>query len=731
MTYVLIICLLYMFALVFAFVWRLKKADRKGRLEYIKSFKRGKFVLIYFVVLPLYYLAYRYNGKSVADSFWTAIKTSIDIVMLKYDYSAVEALLKSNLFYNIVLQMAFSLILVNTLLFTFSIWGQALMNMFSLLYTRFCARKVVVVVGYNPNSVDIIKSVTKKHGKAVLMDKASREMKDDALACRANYVDLSDGDLGEKLLRLFRKFNKKKVSVIVNCEDDRINIRYINQLYNLIEKEKLTDLPLTEEHGVQVYVFGSKENESTFVHYEEKSKGLIHFINRYKLIATDFISKYPLTQYMTEKQIDYQTATIKNDVDLNVVMIGFGNFNETLFTTSVSNNQFLTLDGNGKLQPKRVNYHLFDMEYPYGKITAENTSVHSKNLNHGYNRYAEFLKTADSKDYLELIDNPARVLLYPRDFAHPRFYASLKEVLGKDNAYTYIVVSFGTDMENLELAEKVVQKIREWQSPSFVKVFVKMHDQKMLKELRADFHNDYMQIFGTNQAVVYNAATILSEETELMAKLRHKIYIAENTKKKHEALEVSTADEVVEKKARDKWYNEYKQFQRESNVFASLSIRMKLQLLGYDFVDKQEEGDDCAAEFESKYEAGDKREPSDLTVEGKRIWNYCNDEQGRKSVRWNYAVQEHQRWCANMICNGIVPATRKQLAVKDGRIFDKRIHGNLTTMEGLIEYREIIAKLSGKSTEETDVIRYDYQLMDDVAWLLNRCNYKIIAKRQS
>ena len=57
-----------------------------------------------------------------------------------------------------------------------------------------------------------------------------------------------------------------------------------------------------------------------------------------------------------------------------------------------------------------------------------------------------------------------------------------------------------------------------------------------------------------------------------------------------------------------------------------------------------------------------------------------------------------------------------------------RRHGNLTTYEGLKEYRRIVAEERGCSEEETDVIRYDYQLMDDVKWILATGGYKIIEK---
>ena len=728
MNIILIICLIYMLAIFGGVVWNIIRLKRKDRIKYIKSFKKGKFTLIYFVAIPLYFLAYRFNGVDLTGTVWLTIKSSIEIVVLKFDYSTASALMAHNVFYSVVIQMAFTLVLLNALMLTFSVWGQKFINAISLWYTRKFRKKVVVVVGYNANNMDIVKSVTKKHGKAVLMASVTPEMRDDAYVYHADCVNLAaEDDIGAKLLRIFRKFDDKKVSVIINCEDDKTNIRYINQLCDMIEKQKLTELPLTKDCGLQVHVFGSKENESTFVHFVEKSKGLVRFVNRHKQIATNFVLQYPLTQFMTEEQLDYSTATVRENVNLNVVMVGFGNLNETLLLTSISNNQFLT-QSNGKLQPKLVNYHLFDKQYPYGKFDLANNSVHSRSLNHGYWRYDEFLSEnlSNQKDYLEFVDKPAHIHLHSGDISHPDFYSTLEHVLAKENSYTYVIVSFGSDMENLELAEKLVQKIHEWSISSFVKIFVKMRDEKLYKEVRRDFQNDYVQIFGTNQAVVYNADNILNEETELMARLRHVLYTAEGIKKQHEQESV-TIEEKVEQLARDKWYNKFKQFQRESNVFACLSIRMKLHLLGFDY---SYEGKDCAEQFEKIYEAGDKRNPSQLYVEGKCIWNYTNDEQWRNSVRWTYAVQEHQRWCANMICNGIIPASRQDIEKDGGRILDKRIHGNLTTMQGLVEYRELVANATGRSTEETDVIRYDYQIMDDVVWLLHKSGYKVIEKKR-
>ena len=46
-----------------------------------------------------------------------------------------------------------------------------------------------------------------------------------------------------------------------------------------------------------------------------------------------------------------------------------------------------------------------------------------------------------------------------------------------------------------------------------------------------------------------------------------------------------------------------------------------------------------------------------------------------------------------------------------------------------MRFREIVAEIYGKTQESADVIRYDFQLMDDAVWLLESCGYKIVEKK--
>ena len=95
-----------------------------------------------------------------------------------------------------------------------------------------------------------------------------------------------------------------------------------------------------------------------------------------------------------------------------------------------------------------------------------------------------------------------------------------------------------------------------------------------------------------------------------------------------------------------------------------------------------------------------------------------------------------------MISKGMIPASRERIATEtavnekgetrytNGKNYAVRRHGNLTTFEGLVEYRRMIAARDGVSEAEKDVIKYDYQLLDDAYWLLSTNGYHMIKKQR-
>ena len=103
-------------------------------------------------------------------------------------------------------------------------------------------------------------------------------------------------------------------------------------------------------------------------------------------------------------------------------------------------------------------------------------------------------------------------------------------------------------------------------------------------------------------------------------------------------------------------------------------------------------------------------------------------------------MQEHLRWNAFMLCRGMIPASIQQIlheTVTDaagktrhtnGKNYRVRRHGNLTTFEGLRLYRKLIAKRDGLSEADADVIKYDFQLMDEAYTYLTQSGYEIVRR---
>ena len=90
-----------------------------------------------------------------------------------------------------------------------------------------------------------------------------------------------------------------------------------------------------------------------------------------------------------------------------------------------------------------------------------------------------------------------------------------------------------------------------------------------------------------------------------------------------------------------------------------------------------------------------------------------------------------------MISKGVIPATINDILNEtievDGKVkhtngknYRLRRHGNITTLDGLVDFRKLIANRDNVSEDKTDVFRYDYQLLDEAYTFLTALNYKIV-----
>ena len=172
---------------------------------------------------------------------------------------------------------------------------------------------------------------------------------------------------------------------------------------------------------------------------------------------------------------------------------------------------------------------------------------------------------------------------------------------------------------------------------------------------------------------------------------------------------------------------------RMSNLYNIIGLRLKLNLIGFDYV---KHGDNNSAdyhkvsleEFADRYCEGDL--PRELSEEIGLIYSDKDTDERedftKEITRKNLAVQEHYRWNGFMIMSGFIPGTIDQIRQGKTKDYLLRYHTNITTWEGLFEFRKIRAKALGISEKEADVIRYDYQVMDGAWAYLNKNGYDIV-----
>ena len=702
---------------------------RPQRIAFLRSFKKGKCAIIYVTAIPLYCIGHIYSGQSFLVAFFGSINKIVSLVVLKYDVESIQSLMHADMLYSFTIYFCFVLVGINALIFTLSLTNQhiwAAVQAFKAMATR---KDKLFIFGNNHENILLYKS--DKNRSKLIIDNISDKESEKLYMERVSFISSHSFELPlESAFRLVKKYNRECV-ILVNTLDEAKNISICRAII-----DKIADVPENIRERLflktKIYVFGDPRYEAIYEDIISSGYGCIHYVNKHHKIAIDFVDKYPFTKFMGEEQIDYKTSLIKENVDINVLFIGFGKTNQQLLVTSVANNQFLK-DGEREPELKKVKYFIFDKE----------KSENNKNLNHSYYRYKYELANVNREDYLPLPSLPAEEFYYKLDINSCDFYDKIRSVVTRSkHDVSFVVIAFGSDLENIDMAQKLIEKRKEWGADSLV-IFVKVRawrkEQTMIEDGLCYF-------IGNDEDVVYNINNIMGDDIFRMAQMRNEIYDLEYEITSNPSASID--DEYIKSisaSAYKKWHISKSQLERESSLYGCLSLRSKLNLMGLDYCKKKNESDVGLSESEYlAIYAGDDmpdRESYGVKANGKPIVKYTLD--FPLSRRRNMAIHEHQRWNSFMISKGMIPSSRKQIECEriidknnnerysNGKNYSVRRHGNLTTFEGLVEYRKIISKRDNCSEESIDVIKYDYQLLDDAYWLLNSSGYKIVKINKS
>lgn len=429
--------------------------------------------------------------------------------------------------------------------------------------------------------------------------------------------------------------------------------------------------------------------------------------NMQEMLALSFVEKYPITCDLKDKFLDFSTATVTDDCDINVVYLGFGKMSYSLFFNSVMNDQLVcvknTEDG-FVLSPKRVNYFAFD------KATV---FLDGSNYYSSFGKYDGGVKYFDQADYFPFPQKPCNFTYRGNmDVNDSVFFQEVLSVVLKNRqSFTRIVVALGNDEENIDETTKLLLILRQngWEN---FHIYVRLKNHPNIVDTLFGANQKYVTFFGET----LTAAQVYEETQKLLREAQRAYDVYASAK-------ISVGESVSETIAWNRVYN------YRSSKHAALNLRLKVNLLGYDF--SQEEG---IGSMELK---NADTLPSPL----KEVFSFnVNDNYETRTFRpvadksqispaKSLAYQEKLRWNAFMMSQRFSPMTVCELESTAGqqtKNFETRTHACLTSVEGLHCYHQKMAALTGKSLEEVDTYRYDYGYREALAGLMEERNLCLV-----
>lgn len=468
-----------------------------------------------------------------------------------------------------------------------------------------------------------------------------------------NFICLKEHDWTLKVVAVFKNFvsHTKSENFYLHVEFDYKNYKSVNEV--VLEDREFT--------------------------------AFINCFNANELVARKFVQSYPITKFVPSEFFDYDRAIIKEGKKINVFYVGFGRIPSALFGASIINDRLVTEKDN-KLVEAFVNYYIYDKE-GYKNESKNFAFYNDRYFYESYNQDEFFapIKENDNIDY-RCFD------IEHKDGSHD-YQHKLCEC--KDD-FNNIVISLGSDVENIDTAIKTVMYLRQNDIQNF-HIFIRL--KTVREEYKSFFDTQKITFFGDNTFSI-NHSVIVDEALMARAKTLNRSY-------------------EEKKNAIIKW-TKLSAIKKLSNVYAGLNLRLKLNLLGYDLQENDGKNFDkkLNEELISRLE---KQTPSadapyaDYLFFNKDGFNSANA----------LSYQEKLRWNAFYIANGYALMKKNDIKViseneiiKDNDL--KKLHACLTTVEGLDEYHKLLAeklsKISGKTIDEelinVNTYKYDYSVLD-------------------
>jgi hypothetical protein len=583
---------------------------------------------------------------------------------------------------------------------------KSLWNAMSVFFLIHSGKKLWLIAGTGAHQKNLLENLTpeQKNNTVIIPNETNEEAKKEYLARGFLVIDEK---ISADILKKTGCFHTRETVLIAISDDDVENLEIARtaaaclQTLSAGERGKLHfSAHIMYTHIEQAEHFAFSEGGA--------AGGFIQFFNPYEITARSFLFDNPVTKFIPSSYIDFRAARLKRAFDFLHVFIGFGKANRELLKQSIAADQLLGMD-----------YHALVID-----ISLEDGKSAFMNRCRGL-----FVSEdeRDSKKYFPVPEEKYHIEFVECNALSKEMYDTVIRRVKNAGAST-AVVSLG----NVQLsAETAMELRRQCYTESIVKeaihifVHASTHSPIAADDVlnnKDDVENGItIETFGFDDEI-FSLDRITNREMDILAK-----HTAENYSGSPGIKYPATWDKLSS-------------HERESNRYAALSVKAKLNLMGFDLVyDTAEAGvqdERILEEFKIAYGL----ERAQRLRSAGDVLSYLERDAGGSiadTARNNLARLEHQRWNAFHLVKGWTPMPKEKLTAQLRKIPREKKHACITTFEGLVELRDLqtsleCAQVPGTDRDavlkEKDTIQFDFNVMDCLEGNLKDTKYRIVKK---
>jgi hypothetical protein len=526
-------------------------------------------LLLHWAAVNYYYNADENPGGIFR--FGATLGVTLKMFGFEWEWELCAALARESIWYSVAIVLCFISAVLNTVLLVVRLLLKSLWNIMSVFSLVHSGKKLWLIAGTGVRQKTLLENLTaeQKNNTIIIPNETNEETKKEYISRGFLVIDEK---IGADILKKTGCFSARETVLIVISDNDVENLETARTVAACLQRFS------EEERGKMRFstrvMYTSIERAEHFAFCEDKSVGgCIQFFNPCEITARSFLFDNPVTKFIPPSYIDFKAARLKGSFHFLHVFIGFGRVNRELLKQSIAADQLLGMDY----------YALVIDAFLADSKSAFMNQCRGLFVSEDERESADYFPAPEEKFHIEFVE--CNVL-------SKEMYDTVTNRV-KNAGAAAVVVSLG----NIQLSAETAMELRrqcyvENITKETIHLFVRAKSRSSIVaedvlNNRDDIENGIaIETFGFEDAI-FSLEPIANREMDVLAK-----HIAEN---------YSGSPGIEYPAVWDKLSNH----ERESNRYAALSVRAKLNLMGFDLVyDKaqtavQDEG--VLAEFREAY----------------------------------------------------------------------------------------------------------------------------------